>query len=172
MLKEVPGFDKYLASDDGEVYSKNYNHTGQIKKLQGKLTKDGYIELLLRTNDGKRKYIRKHIIIARTFIPNPNNLPQVNHEDGNKLNCAVDNLKWCTQSYNIQHAFNTGLNHTKSVIQYKDGIEVARYNSIQEASRKTGCYPQAIWKVLHHKMNTTKGFYFEFEKGGDALCHQ
>ena len=114
--REIPGFAKYFATEDGEVFSKDYNNTGIAKALIGKTTKDGYIELLLRDNDGNRKYIRKHIIIALAIIPNPSNLPQVNHQDGNKFNCKPSNLQWCTQSDNICHGYNTGLYSRKSQI--------------------------------------------------------
>lgn len=58
--------------------------------------------------DGKRVHI--HRWVAENFIPNPNNLPCVNHKDGDKWNNHPDNLEWCTYSQNIQHAFDTGLN--------------------------------------------------------------
>lgn len=162
-LYEIPEFSRYLASKDGRIFSKNYNHSGIIKELTGKVTKDGYIELLLRTDDGKRKYIRKHIIIARTFIPNPDNLPQVNHKDGDKFNCAGDNLEWCTQSHNIRHGVDIGLYKTKPIIQYKDGIEVGRYKSCHEAERTTGIRNQHIWKCLHGKQKSTGGYEWKYE---------
>ena len=56
-----------------------------------------------------RKNRNVHRVIAETFIPNPNNLPCVNHKDGNKLNNSVDNLEWCTHSENTIHAYQTGL---------------------------------------------------------------
>lgn len=55
---------------------------------------------------GKPVYV--HRVIADTFIPNPLNLPQVNHIDGNKCNNCVTNLEWVSQSDNIKHAFSTG----------------------------------------------------------------
>lgn len=158
-----PGFSKYYVLEDGSVISKNYGNTNKEKELRGKVTKDGYIELLLRDDNGNRKYIRKHIFVAMAFIPNPDNLPQVNHKDGDKFNCRVSNLEWCTQSYNIRHGIDIGLYKTKPIIQYKDGIEVGRYNSSYEAERKTGIRSQSIWKCLHGKMRKAGGFEWKYQ---------
>ena len=163
ILYQIPKFSKYLASKDGRVFSKNYGNTNKIKPLVGKTTKDGYIELLLRDDNGNRKYIRKHILIAKTFIPNPDNLPQINHIDGNKTNNNISNLEWCTQSYNIRHGINSGLYKTRPIIQYKDNVEVGRYKSCYEAERITGIKNQYIWKCLHGKLNSTNGFKWKYE---------
>ncbi len=50
-----------------------------------------------------------HRLIALAFIPNPDNLPEINHIDGNPLNNSLENLEWCTHQYNMQHAWDTGL---------------------------------------------------------------
>lgn len=60
-------------------------------------------------NKGKCYKYPVHRLIAQLYIPNPNNLPEVNHIDGNPLNNAIDNLEWCTHQYNMQHAWDTGL---------------------------------------------------------------
>ena len=60
-------------------------------------------------NKASRKSYSVHRLVAVAFIPNPRNLPQINHIDGNKDNNCVDNLEWCDNSYNQHHAYETGL---------------------------------------------------------------
>ena len=62
---------------------------------------------------GKTKLFRVHRLVAETFIPNPNNLPEVNHKDGDKLNNNVKNLEWCTNLENMRHSVETGLRNIK-----------------------------------------------------------
>lgn len=69
---------------------------------------NGYLVCSLSKNT-KRKSILLHRIIAMTFIPNPNNLPEVNHKDGNKNNNHVDNLEWCARQENIDHSWDKKL---------------------------------------------------------------
>lgn len=64
----------------------------------------------IRLDDGTVKKFLVHRLVAITHLPNPNNLPEVNHKDGNKLNNKVSNLEWVTRNQNIQHSFDTGLN--------------------------------------------------------------
>ena len=61
--------------------------------------------------DTKSKAHKKHRLVATYFIPNPNNLPMVNHIDGNKKNCYPNNLEWCDAYHNNKHARDTGLNN-------------------------------------------------------------
>jgi hypothetical protein len=58
------------------------------------------------------KTMRVHRVVAKLFIPNPNNLPVINHKDGNKVNNNVDNLEWCTDKENQIHARDNGLTKT------------------------------------------------------------
>lgn len=76
--------------------------------LTPKYDKYGYLKVGL-TKDGKQKYKFIHRLVAETFIPNPDNYPIVNHINGDKTNNHIDNLEWCTQQYNIKHAYRNGL---------------------------------------------------------------
>lgn len=73
------------------------------KKGGGYRTVDVYVPALRN-----KKRLLAHRLVAMAHIPNPDNLPQVNHKDGNRLNNRVSNLEWCTASYNVQDGFNRG----------------------------------------------------------------
>ncbi len=127
MWKEIPlsiEFDKnrYYASDLGRIksiFSYNIGRTEKINRIsyiKGKADKNGYLEVCLHTKDGKRKYIRKHRLVALAFLPNPLNLPEVNHKNFITDNNNLDNLEWCTQEFNRKHAQEHGrfLGHPKA----------------------------------------------------------
>ena len=97
------GDDKYQVSCTGLVYS-NISY----KILKPSVSNNGYQRVVL-SFDGKKHYINMHRLVAETFLPNPDNLPQVNHKNGNKLDNNVSNLEWCTAKHNKQHAHDTGL---------------------------------------------------------------
>ena len=82
------------------------------KVIKGEICNNGYRRVHV-SNNGKDCKFLVHRIVAETFIPNPKNLPCVNHKDGNKLNCSVDNLEWCSYGENLSHAFRTGLRNCK-----------------------------------------------------------
>ena len=96
----------YYVTENGDVY--------RLWKLKGfkkrKLVShnEGYFQISI-SQFGINKTYLVHRIIAEVFIPNPNNLPEVNHHDGDKTNNNISNLYWCTTSQNIKHAYNTGL---------------------------------------------------------------
>lgn len=97
----IPGyFGKYDASFSGKI---RRNETREFKKYH--IEEDGYWCVNMPPK-GKR---RVHRLIAMTFIPNPENKPEVNHKDGNKLNACANNFEWATKAENRKHAEETGL---------------------------------------------------------------
>lgn len=98
----IPNHKGFKATLDGQIIGK------RGKLMVGHVDRCGYREVLFSEN-GKTNQYRVHRLIAETFIPNPMNLPCVNHKDGNKLNNSVDNLEWCTHAENTLHAYRTGL---------------------------------------------------------------
>lgn len=110
--KDIKENENYQISNKGRIRSKD---RVTIRKDGKKLTTKGRI---LRTAKDTKGYIRVQISngtikihreVAKAFIPNPLNLEEVNHIDGNKSNNNVDNLEWCTHKQNINHAINNGL---------------------------------------------------------------
>jgi hypothetical protein len=97
MIKEYKNTG-YKVSSTGIIYSK---YSGGKPRTYS-LDRYGYYKCPLTVN-GKTLHLTVHRIVAETFIPNPNNLPQVNHIDGNKLNNDVSNLEWCTAQQNSTH---------------------------------------------------------------------
>lgn len=100
---KVNGFEHYEVSSMGRIRS-----TDRI--LKGGLDPDGYRTILLYPKPtGKRKNVRLHRLIAKHFIPNPDNLPQINHINGNKDDNRVENLEWVSAKQNVMHSINIGL---------------------------------------------------------------
>lgn len=122
--------DLYMVSTLGKVKSLKHNRV-----LRPNIKHDGYMFVILCKN-GKVKPFRVHRLVAQAFIPNPDNLPEVNHKDENKVNNTVENLEWCTSSYNI----NYGTRNHKCMITRGTPVKCVetRYNiSFSERSRKT-----------------------------------
>src|SRR5699024_6647562 len=113
--KEIEGYPFYKVSNLGRVKSidrivEDCNGIKFHKKgimLRQHINYKGY--LLVTIYGEKRRTHAAHRLVAKTFIPNPENKSQVNHKDGNKLNNRVENLEWCTNQENQKHAWDIGL---------------------------------------------------------------
>jgi len=101
-LRVLDLFSGYTIREDGEIRSR----FGRVVKPQ--ISKNGYVRVEL-WQDGQGKKYLLHRLLASAFIPNPQGKPQVNHIDGDKLNNALCNLEWVTQSENQKHAYDAGL---------------------------------------------------------------
>ena len=104
--KPIEGTDgKYEVSNLGRVRT-NGKRPGLLKLTK---QKSGYRYAMIQLSNGKQKNCRVHRLVAEHFLPNPDNMKEVNHKDGNKDNNRADNLEWCTRSHNVKHSFDTGL---------------------------------------------------------------
>lgn len=172
--KTIKGYEGYYeVSDTGRVRSltrviPNVSETSDIfyRTLHGremKLTYDpinGYYVVNLRKNCTSN--VRQvHRIVAETFLENPDNLPTVNHIDGNKLNNDLSNLEWASYSWNNLHALQHGLRRPRGVTicQYtSDGELVGQFRSVCEASRATGIGRANISHCVNRRTLSAGGY--------------
>ncbi len=118
MLKEIPNYSGYYASPEGKIYTtlkkgcrNRYDLSKRIapQELKVRLLPTGYARIYLREEtSNKRKDLYVHRIIAKLFIPNPNNLPEINHKDCNPLNNHYTNLEWVTHKENLEYGLIYG----------------------------------------------------------------
>lgn len=141
----------------------------------------GYYRIRVTIEREKMTY-KVHREVAKAFIDNPDNLPQVNHIDGNKTNNSVSNLEWVTNRENAHHAIKNGLwdsviegarkeneSRKKPILAYRiDGEHPCTryYESIRDAERSIGS--RHICDVLKGKRSHVKGWTFQYAQGGDA----
>lgn len=135
---------------------------GKIIGLRGRLlslhiAKDGYVPTAIKDYDGKKIH-GIHRVVATVFLPNPDNLPEVNHIDGVKHNNRVDNLEWCTKSENQQHEVRVlkqrnGTKNCKNKLTEEQVIQI--YNLCKEGEMKYkdiaklfGVIPEQIHRIV------------------------
>lgn len=140
----------YHISTHGNIKSFKQNST-RGRLITPSINSRGYYVVSIEIH-GVRKTVLLHRLVAKTFLHNPKNLPVINHIDGNKLNCHVDNLEWCSHSYNLQHAYDTGLKRKvkppkccKPVKQYSlNNDYIKTWDSTVSAAKALGKDPSAI----------------------------
>ena len=128
----------YKVSNLGRILSLNYRNTGKAELMTPSDNGKGYLVVGLSKN-GKEKKCRVNRLVAQTFIPNPDNLPQVNHIDENKENNRVDNLEWKSPKGNCNHGTRNERMRkaqSKPVLQLSLSGELIReWPSIKECGR-------------------------------------
>ena len=156
-MKDVVGYESlYAVTSCGKVWSY------QSKKfLKPVVAKNGYMRIMLY-KDGQRKMYSLHRLVAMTYLPNPENLPEVNHKDENKTNNCIQNLEWCDRKYNHNYGtINERISNSLKIpiLQYTlDGEFVHEWPSASDVGKEVcghicdclkGRYKQAygfVWK--------------------------
>jgi NUMOD4 motif/HNH endonuclease/NUMOD1 domain len=173
--KDIPGYEKlYQASTFSRFRSldrivKNNGNTFRTEKgkiLKKQVSQDGYCMIRIRINN-KEKRIRTHRLIAKTFIPNPNNLPIVEHKDDNPLNDSINNLMWSTiKANNINSCYRSNKHLIKPITQYDlKGNFIAEFASISYAYKALNKNPKSgtIGKCCNNKAKTAYGFIWRYK---------
>ena len=184
--KDIEGYEGiYQVSNLGRVRSldrevPNCNAAGYVgtKILRGKILKplkmanSGYMEVHLKSN-GQVKHGRIHRLVAEAFIPNPDNLPEINHKDEDKTNNRADNLEWCDRQYNSNYGTRLiRISDTKKGNYYnmrsvqqlsEDGKVIRTYPSVKEAAAQTGASESVIIRICKgQKGQTAKGYRWRY----------
>ena len=160
--KDIKGYEGlYQISNFGYIKSLHYSGGTKQKIMKFGKDKDGYLQIIL-TKNKKHKVYKVHRLVAQTFIPNPDNLPQINHRDENKQNNNVNNLEWCSNKYNSNYGTKNDWNK-KKVAQYDlNGNFIKQYRSIIEASKEINKNHSHISQCCHHQRKSSYGFKWEF----------
>ena len=156
MIKDIINFENYQIYDDGRVWSKKSN------KWLKPIDINGYKKVSLYKN-GKEYQRLVHRLVAEAFIPNPNNYDEINHINEDKSDNRVENLEWCTPSYNINYGtrIERQVNSiSKKVFQYSiDNVLLNTYKSCTEAERENPSFNhRGISYACIGKLKTYKGF--------------
>lgn len=179
IVKNVIGYEGlYLIDSLGNVVSlprqQGSRFVNQYKIISTKINRLGYKEVAL-SKDGKTKTVLLHRLIAKHFIDNPNNYPCVNHKNGIKTDNRLENLEWCTRSYNTKHAYdnnlggfrdfaNAGIEAMNKHSQYvvirliaPDGSELV-FNGASDAAAYLGTNRDEVTRAIR-KNQRVKGHY-------------
>ena len=181
--RDIKGFEGlYQISSYGRVKSLErtvWNGKGYYKKSE-KIRKgydngDGYLYVNL-CKEGKRKQYRINRLVAMAFIPNPNNLPEVNHKDENTKNNCVENLEYCSRSYNINHGTRNKrvakkLSKPVFSVNKESGL-IMWWQSASEASRQLGISQGNICDCLKGRQKSTGGYYWHYASDSEEVANE
>jgi hypothetical protein len=157
-MRPIPEYENYYATRKGKIYS-------QYSKKYLKKTLLGSYDSVCLYKNGTGKTLTVHRLVATVYLPKPNNLPYVNHKDGNKRNNRVDNLEWSTSIDNASHARQIGSMKPQKRAVYQmemDGTIVAEFESIKEASLQTGIHNRSINPVCKGKRHQAGGYRWRY----------
>ena len=157
--KDILGYEGlYQVSNLGRVKSLKY---GKEKILKPRKNTKGYLSIKLYKNGLKKTYY-VHRLTAQTFIPNPNDLTEINHKDEDKENNRVENLEWCDRKYNNNYGTRT-VKCSKLVLQFtKTGEFVNEWKSTMDVERNLGYDHSKISACCNGKRKSAYNFIWKY----------
>lgn len=169
--------EQYMISNLGRVMSmwrsnQHQTHIGKPHILKPSIHRQGYLWVRIKIN-GVYKMQFIHRLVAQAFIPNPKNLPEVNHKDEDKANNCVENLEWCTGKYNSNYGTRVERHRemvSKPIIQTTiNGEFIKEYKSATEAEKECGYDSSYISMVCNGRRPSAYGYKWHFKKKIDIL---
>lgn len=163
LWKAIPNFPNYLVSNEGRVKSiaRDYGYGSHGDMVLSQNDRRGYKGVTL-FKDGYRYYLAVHRLVAEAFIPNPTNLPLVNHKDENRANNAASNLEWCDQVYNSNYGTcreKISRAVSRKVEQLtKSGEFIREWDSMTQAGKSLGIPISEISKCCSDFHYTAGGY--------------
>ena len=170
VFKDIPNYGgRYQISNYGRVWS-----VIKSQFVKQHINNDGYCQVRLYFGDGRKKHEMVHRLVALAFLPRENTrLTQVNHKDENKENNYIENLEWCTASYNnsygkrLERVSNTNKangKRKKPVLQYDlQGNFVKEYPSAKEAEIENNIARGHVTKVCKDERKSAGGFIWKYK---------
>lgn len=150
----------FLVDDDLNIYNKRTK-----RKLKPHLGSDGYIQVTCWALKNKFVHERVHVIYAHCFVPNPNNYKYVNHINSDKTDNSLENLEWCSNSYNVAHGWHSGnrthRNNTGVLVEYEDG-STEEFASIRKLSYKLHLDRHKIARILKGEIPNRYNYKFSY----------
>lgn len=177
----IEEFPEYKINTNGEVFSRYKYKTSIVidewRPLVIVLDKGtGYfLVTMINATTKVRKNQFIHRLLAKSFLPNPENKPHVNHIDGNKQNNTLSNLEWATSKENSQHAVNMGLTTYDHCIKMVDQVDLvtgellATFVSMKEAYDVTRVQHQNISKVCRGLREHAGGFFWRYSQSSETI---
>lgn len=155
------GFSAYDVNKKGEIFTRVYKTVRQLKPF---IDRGGYANYSLWSDDGQRKTMRGHRLVAAVFLPNPHNLPQINHKDGNPSNNCVENLEWISNKDNCFHARRLrkpNAHLPPHIVHYICRLLAAGYIE-KEAAEIAGVKQRRVAEILYGRRynNISKNYTF------------